>query len=401
MNHGNQQKKRPSPGIEPEGTRKLTVGVSILPKPGTTIWNNGINQNVAFLLDLLANSPEVGRVFLIDGGKGEAPAGELAFQDRLYPLRTPDELTHEIDLVIEMGTLLDTKWLRHVHAIGVKIVTFQVGHTYANNGEAIVFGRTNGITFEDPHLRDEIWVLPKSSATDIPMLGTLTRRPVMEVPHIWSPRFQTGFLAGMEGGDRFGFDPALRARRKGGWRVGIFEPNISVVKNSFQAMLVCEASYRANKESVGTMMVFNSLHMKEHATFKHFALNLDLTRDQKAWYEGRHVFSESMVRHDLDAVVSHHWENGQNYLYYDALHGGYPLIHNSTFLRDAGMGFYYPDFEAIEGGRMFLDAWEKDPGYWQDYRRKAAAYLETLSPEHPANISAFGERIRSVMGGRA
>ena len=57
-------------------------------------------------------------------------------------------------------------------------------------------------------------------------------------------------------------------------------------------------------------------------------------------FEQRFVSADFLTNH-CDAVVTHHWENGLNYLYYEVLHGGYPLVHNSACLKD--WGYYYPD----------------------------------------------------------
>ena len=325
--------------------KKLRVGISILAKENASIWNNGINQNIAFLVMLLRQSPLVEKVFLINTGKETSLPGTMRFDLIDVPIVQPGEVTHDVDLVIEMGSLIDTKWLRRVHALGVKIVTFQVGHTYAVNGETIVFNKEGGLTFEEPHLRHELWTLSQYSRSCAPMLRTLTRRPVLEMPHIWSPCFLEERIHELQvGGKEFGFHPKTAAHKERGWRIGIFEPNISVVKNCFVPMILCEQAYRIDHAAVETMMVFNSLHMKEHLTFKNFALNLSLIKDQKAWFEGRHIFADCMTHNKLDAIVSYQWENEQNYLYYDALHGGYPLVHNSPFMEKAGMGFYYPGF---------------------------------------------------------
>jgi hypothetical protein len=107
-----------------------------------------------------------------------------------------------------------------------------------------------------------------------------------------------------------------------------------------------------------------------------------------------------MAEHRIDGVVAHHWECALNYLYYDALHGGYPLVHNSEFLRDGGVGFFYPEFKASEGAKALLNAWSHEPGFWQDYKRNADAYLARLHPQHPDNIDVFTRRIVSLMGER-
>jgi len=161
-------------------------------------------------------------------------------------------------------------------------------------------------------------------------------------------------------------------------------------------MLVCERAYRLKPESVSLMRVMNAFHMKEHQTFLRFALNLDLTKHNKASYEPRVAFAELMAAEKMDAVVAHHWECGMNYAYYDALYGGYPLIHNSEFLLKDGVGIYYPEFSATQGGDALLEAWKQPSEYWQDYQRKAKGYLWTLHPEHPENIRIFTERLLHV-----
>jgi hypothetical protein len=127
-----------------------------------------------------------------------------------------------------------------------------------------------------------------------------------------------------------------------------------------------------------------------------FALNLELTKHSKASYEPRAPFAHLMGEYQMDAVVAHHWECGLNYAYYDALYGGYPLIHNSEFLLKDGVGIYYPDFSATKGGEALLSAWNQPTEYWQDYKKKADDFLKTLHPEHPENIRIFTERLLHV-----
>ena len=84
-------------------------------------------------------------------------------------------------------------------------------------------------------------------------------------------------------------------------------------------------------------------------------------------------------------------ENGQNYLYYDVLYGGYPLIHNSTLIGDAG--YYYPDFDSAAGGRALLEAWLHHDERLDDYRAKAGRLPQSVSIDNPANLDAFVSRL--------
>ncbi|AIF46107.1 DUF2827 domain-containing protein [Dyella japonica] len=377
--------------------RKINVGISVFAVQGAELWSSGLNQNLAFLVTLLRDSERVGRIVLLNGGdQPRLPAG-LNFDLLDTPLVAPSEVTHELDLVIEMGAQLPLEWLRHVRALGTKIVTFFVGHTFADLAESPLFGKEAGHIFNGTPWH-EVWTLPHHMKTSGPLLKTVTRVPVHAVPHIWAPTFIQKRLQGLgEVGRSFGFRPRQPGAVRHGWRAAIFEPNISVVKNSVLPMLVCEKAYRSKPESIALMMVMNSYHMKEHYTFNRFASNLDLTRNSHASYEPRLDFADCMTRYAMDVVVSHHWECDMNYLYYDALYGGYPLVHNSQFLRGHGAGLYYPDFDAATGGACLIEAWEKDADYWSDYAACARRLLARLSPGHPDNISEFVHRIEMLV----
>ena len=375
---------------------RLRIGVSVAFTDATSIWGSGLNQNLAFLVMLLRRIPEVEEVFLLNPGAASELPAALGFDLVGARLVRPAEVTHEIDLVIELGASLPLEWLLHVRALGAKIATFLVGHVYSGLAEGPVFGTPGTSAFVGTPWH-EIWILAKDEHTSGALLRTVGRVPVFTLPHVWSPLFlqrQAAELANQ--GQTFGFVPPAGG---GGWRVAIFEPNISVVKSCFLPMLACDHAYRRDPGSVDCMMVLNSVQMKEHLTFNRFASHLDLTRAGKASYEPRLAFASCMAGHRMNAVVSHQWENGQNYLYYDALYGGYPLVHNSEFLQRAGVGLHYPGFEAKAAGEQLLRARSLDASFWSGYRADAMKYLRTLAPDHPANVAAFRERILALAGG--
>lgn len=379
--------------------KTANVAISIAFTDPNSIWSSGLNQNLAYLAQLLRASPAVGKVWLVQEGAEPRPQG-LGFTGFDLPLVRPQDITFDVDLVIEMGSTLPVDWLRRVRVLGAKVTALLVGHTYPAQAELAIFNRSGGASFVGTPW-DEVWTLPQYMKSSAPLLRTISRAPVVAMPHIWSPLFLDESIRRVQqAGHRFGFEPDAPGARRRPWRLAIFEPNISVTKACFIPMLVCDAAYRANKDAIALMMVLNTFHMKEHRTFNAFAAHMDLTRDSKASYEPRLAFAEVMAAHRMDGVVSHQWENAQNYLYYDALYGGYPLVHNSDFLRDAGVGFFYPDFRASEGAKALLDAWSCEAGFWQDYRRNAHAYIAKLSPLHPENIDVFTRRIALLLGER-
>nr|WP_232356683.1 DUF2827 domain-containing protein [Burkholderia multivorans] len=365
--------------------QRPAVGISLFARDGQAIWENGIHQNIAFLAMMLKRSDRVGPVYFLNGGDAKALPAGLDLDGLDVPLVNPADVTHDIDVVIEMGAQLPVEWLRHVKALGAKLVACYVGHTYSGLAETPIFDKPSGHIFNGTQF-DEVWVLEKSQKIDVPLLRTLTRAPVYTIPHLWSPYFLDRRIAALAAeGATFGYRPGRRP-----WRLATLEPNISVVKTCHYPMLVCDELYRARPDAVQHLFVVNSMHLKEHPTFVHFANSLDLVRQHKATFEPRLDLPGFMARH-ADAVVSHHWENAQNYLYYDVLYGGYPLLHNSPLLGDAG--YYYPDFDSATGGRVLLDAWLHHDERLDDYRAKADRLLRAVSIDNPANLDAFVTRL--------
>ncbi|WP_179296905.1 DUF2827 domain-containing protein [Burkholderia ubonensis] len=361
------------------------VGISLFARDGQAIWENGIHQNIAYLAMMLKRSERVGPVYFLNGGDARALPAGLDLDGLDIPLVQPNDVTHALDVVIEMGAQLPVEWLKHMKALGKKRIACFVGHTYSGLTETPIFEKPSGHIFNGAPF-DEVWVLAKSQTIDVPLLRTLTRAPVYTIPHIWSPYFLDRRIAALASeGATFGYQPGRAA-----WRLATLEPNISVVKTCHIPMLACEELYRARPEAVEHLFVVNSMHLKEHPTFLHFANSLDLVREHKATFEPRIDLPGFMARH-ADAVISHHWENPQNYLYYDVLYGGYPLIHNSMLLGDAG--YYYPDFDAAAGGRALLDAWQHHDARLDDYRAKADRLLKSVSIDNPANLDAFVARL--------
>jgi hypothetical protein len=342
--------------------------------------------------------PGVGRLLLLNAGPLEQLPPQLGLSGLGAPLVRPHEVTHEVDLVIETGAALPVEWLRHVHALGARIVSFFARPAYTDHVEQPIFGREGGAAFAASP-RDAIWTLPQHLHASGPMLRTLGRVPVQAVPFLWSPRFVEPQVAALPPeGPGFGFAPQETSGR--GWRLGIFEPNTSVSRNCFLPMLACDAAYRRQPRSVELMVVVNSFRMKEHPTFNCLAAQLELTKAGRATYEPALPLVDAVARFRLDAVVAHQWECGLHHTFCDLLHGGYPLVHNSEFLQAAGVGLFYPGFEAVRAGEVLEAAWAAPPEAWQDYRRTAAAWLARLSPGHPDNHDSYARLVGALMEGR-
>jgi len=373
----------------------MKIGISVLTHAGQSIWENGLGQNVCYFVQLLQTLPFVTGIVLLNCGDQPRVAAEAETLAAGLPLVSPHDLDEPPDVIFEMGGGLDVEWLDYARARGSKVVFFCCGQPYVGLVEPSVFAR--GGYFTKATRCDEIWVLGKDRVFAA-MLRTLHRCPVFEVPFLWDSTFIEQRSAAMgAAGLRFGYEPRP-ARGDGdgmprGLRVAVFEPNISVVKCCVVPMLVCDRAFRTDAAAIARLHVLNSVQMQAHPSFAFLLRSLDLNHRERVRLDGRHDFVGFMSQH-ADAVVSHQWQNEQNIVYLDALYGGYPLVHNSPWLRD--VGYYYPDSDIDAGASQLSRAARYHDADHDSYVRRARSFLATLSPRSAANGSHYARQLLAL-----
>ncbi|MGF6372306.1 hypothetical protein OKW40_005122 [Paraburkholderia sp. RAU6.4a] len=375
----------------------MKIGISVLTHVGQSIWENGLGQNIFYFVQLLRELPFVTDIVLLNCGDQPCLPPEAEALANGVPLVAPRELAELPDVIFEMGGGLDVEWLDYARARGSKVVFLCCGQPYVGLIEPSVFKRDG--YFSRATRCDEIWILGKDRAL-IPMMRTLHRCPVVEVPFLWDSTFieqritaveKAGLKFGYEGRSAFGECP----RRS--LRTAIFEPNISVVKCCVIPTLIAEAAFRANPDAVKSLHVLNSVQMQDHPSFSFLLSSMDLHKQERVRLDTRHDFAGFMSQH-ADAVIAHQWQNDQNILYLDTLYGGYPLIHNSPWLER--YGYYYPDSDIEAGAAQLLRARSHD-AHHKYYLQRSRSFLASLSPHAPPNASAYARLLLALTARKA
>lgn len=366
--------------------RGYRVGITIFVRSGgdMALYENGLRQNVVFLWQLFDAAPDCKRVHLLNHGDGEFVGWPEGLGMEGVPVVRMAEVVDDLDYLIILGAGVGVDELTALRERGVKIIGYKGGNAAVISMEAIIAKppRDDAERYFDAGFYDQLWMTPQHLHTYAGWAETVYRAPVREVPQIWAPTFIDNRDAAL--GGRFGYRPGRAA-----WRVGIMDPNITVMKTSHVAMLACEAAWRHDPAMLEAVFVSNTLQHREHAHFASFAGSLGIVRAGLMSFEARFVSADFLTNH-CDAVVTHHWENGLNYLYYEVLHGGYPLIHNSPWLRD--YGYHYDDFAAEAAGDALVTAHARHDATLPEYRAAVARLTRSLSPADAENI-ALHERL--------
>ena len=364
--------------------KKLKVGVTLYVRKGfQSLWENGIFQNCLFLVMLLEKAPHVERAYLVQGGDGEAEHRQQLLNEVPLDTLSLDEAAQQLDVIIEMSAQLDPAWVTAFRAKGGKVISAHVGNDYMIDAERMIFNRPNAhLMSGSPY--HQVWTLPEYESTCVSYYEAAMRAPVKIMPHLWSPVVIERASRTMADA-HYGYQAGAKS-----WRVALFEPNICMVKTGFIPLLACEVAHRRSPGALSRVLAFNTRHLMANSTMIGFCDALDIHRLGLVQYEARAATYEVMAKM-ADAVVSHHLENGQNYLYYELLWGGYPLIHNSEFVGDCG--YYYPGLDCEDGGLALLEALRSHDANLADYKLRAQKYLKTVDPLATDNVLAYDRAI--------
>lgn len=368
----------------------MRIGISIFTQAGQNIWNNGIGQNVYHLATLCERLPFVEAVYLLNCGDSDtAPdgSGEAGARFPLLPLRDAIDL---IDVAIELSGAIDHEWLERFRARGGRAAYYICGQPYVSIVDHTTFGGVG--CFVTPERCDEVWVLEKDAPFEA-MVRSIHRCPVSVVPYLWAPNFLRDSF--FHDGERFGYRQGTLANQKA--RVAIFEPNISPIKMGVLPFLIAEEVERADSSVIGAVDFMNTIQFSNHNTFKALVGSSQLYKGGKVALHGRDYFSHVMGR-GANIVVSHQIECSQNYLYLDALAGGYPLVHNSPLF--AQVGYYYPESDVAAGAFQLLRAYREHDRELPAYTAAAASKIASLSPFDRHNLNAYARRLLSLASRR-
>ena len=328
---------------------KPKIGITLsFPKDESGLFVNGIKQNALFFYKLLINIDKYDIYFIVDKKSIEC---ETYLHEMKYKYIHYDYVqTENFNIIFSFGFWLSTTSYLVLKQIGTKNIFYNCGNLYISDSENCLFSKKDEDfpIYNRFRYFDECWNIPQMENTNHFYLKTLLRcDKIIEVPFIWSPELIDN-------------EKNKYVKRSEPKSIAIFEPNISIMKWSFPAILICENAYRDNviTNKIKNVYVTNIVKNTECDTkfnintFNNIVKCLDLKKDGKITAESRHNSLFIMANY-ADIAVSHTWENYLNYLYFDIAWMGWPVVHNGKLCRD--IGYYYDEFNYEMGGNVLKD----------------------------------------------
>ena len=296
-----------------------------------------------------------------------------------------DEVIDKTDVLIEGTLTLEPQIEAEYRKRGAKIVSYRMGNDFIADMEKMVHDKPGARAFNGTKY-DAVWMIPQHMNTNRCYLEIMTKAPVYEAPHLWNPLFLDHMTTSIEEPYTFGYESGQM--KANGARVSVLEPNISVLKNCMIPILIGEEAYRNHPELVKHIYLCNTYDIKDNdAIFNFIGFTLGV-KDNIMTVETRHITPQFLAKY-TDIVLSFQWENALNYVYYEALYGGYPLVHNSPMLKAHHVGFYYDGFDAYDGERQLINAIKSYDDDFENHKKWNDKLIDSVSPFNKENILKY------------
>jgi hypothetical protein len=367
---------------------KPKLGITLeLPKEFVDLFTNGIRQNAIFFYRLLKNIGKYDVYFIFNDSeklKENLLLNKMHF-DYVLVSNISDA---NFDIIFTFGYTFVPETYLLTRELGAKHIFYNCGNFYISDSEQCLFRDTTRSfeTYQRYNLFDECWNIPQMTNTNHHYFKTLLRCNTVEVPFIWSPEFIKN-------------DHQYKKRSESK-SIAIFEPNLSIMKWAFPAVLICENAYRDPKFTDKIKHIYvtnmelgnNKSALKTH--FNKLVTSLDLKKDSKLSIENRYNALFFMSKY-ADITVSHTWENGLNYLYLDLAWMGWPIVHNGKFCKE--VGYYYDEFNYEMGANALKDAILNHDDNADEYLLRNRLYMQKYLPTNKALKKHYEDLITNFL----
>lgn len=378
----------------------MKIGITIgLTRENESLWINGIKLNALYLSKMLQQI-EGNEVWILDTSDNVKDLTKVQWDINQFPIHKFTEKFKDVELLFTLGTSLPTSYIEVMKKYNpdIKIIKYQCGNNYVVDMERVLFGDddADGIpAWDNGH--DETWLIPQQEYQNKEYFKHIYRQEdkyVKVVPFIWDPMFidrNSDLLKSL--GKKFpGYTPKPASEKK----ISVMEPNLNVVKYALFPILIAEGLFRkGGKESFKQIWIASGKKLLKNKYFKGMLGFLDMVKSNSGSikFVSRYPVT-TMLAEESDVVLSHQWANPLNYSYLDAIHFGYPLVHNAEMIKDAG--YYYEDFNITQGIEQLEMALNEHDNNIEKYKITNQRVLDRYTSTNPELVDTYRKLIENL-----
>jgi hypothetical protein len=342
-----------------------------------SLFVNGLFQNV-FILYKLFDAMGYAPILVVNDKPKEIERVPTIL--RHVRMITVEEILKSpipIHLYLEIGMSVDPSLRRLFRTAGAKVAKLYLGNILNIDTETPMFYPGMHFAHHVVGEIDEIWVSPhyKQHEEYAAVLNHVEPVPksMKIAPYVWDPCILT-----LDGTRNLRWRPRLPTETE---TLVILEPNISFQKSALIPIMIAERNYRMNKRPIEVIVGNGDRLMKNPFFLETIFNNLELVKDNKITFSGRHDIPSIMRDYPHAIGICHQWNNQYNYMTLEYLIAGFPVIHNAPDWSD--VGYFYKGHSVTEGAAALLKAQTYHATSLERYRSFAETLRWRHSPYNP------------------
>jgi hypothetical protein len=342
-----------------------------------SLFVNGLFQNV-FILYKLFDAMGYAPILVVNDKPKEIERVPTIL--RHVRMITVEEILKSpipIHLYLEIGMSVDPSLRRLFRTAGAKVAKLYLGNILNIDTETPMFYPGMHFAHHVVGEIDEIWVSPhyKQHEEYAAVLNHVEPVPksMKIAPYVWDPCILT-----LDGTRNLRWRPRLPSETE---TFVILEPNISFQKSALIPIMIAERNYRMNKRPLEVIVGNGDRLMKNPFFLETIFNNLELVKDNKITFSGRHDIPSIMRDYPHAIGICHQWNNQYNYMTLEYLIAGFPVIHNAPDWSD--VGYFYKGHSVSEGAAALLRAQNYHVTSLERYRSFAETLRWRHSPYNP------------------
>jgi len=237
---------------------------------------------------------------------------------------------------------------------------------------------------------DEQWLIP-SYHHALDYMEILRKKSTFIVPHLWSPEIIREYSPRVIKQPESSLFYKIEKRKQNKINIVVLEPNQNLFKTAWTPIIASEKLFIDNPDLVDCVYVFNfPSHEHAYRMVDGLSLGSKLRKfERKSVAEIMYFFNNQCDSTPI--FVSHQVLNSLNYLYYELLHYGFPLVHNSPDL--GGCGYFYPENNIKACVEQILYAHKHHDKGVETYKERGNEYLKRIDPLNPGVQKTFDQMI--------
>ena len=356
--------------------------IGLLLKKPESVFSNGCVQQPLFLRKSLVNAG-----FEVDFLGTEKDYREFEFtRDPIVLTDSTTDFSAYACVVLASAVLVENEnnapYLRNMERYGVHIVSFICGNIYVLLQEEFVFSKHNIMAhYIQPYKHRNMIMEMYDYASEY--LNVLSDTKTDVVPYVWDPDVIDSYVKSNQLLQRLGDDRSKI-------NIMIWEPNMSIHKNAFVPLLICEDYYRRYGNLNKVYLVCCQDIQKKHPEL---TSRLRIFKDNRVESFGRIIMPYMMDiisrnNNYLSVTLSYTMLNSLNFLHLEMMYLGVPIVHNNEPFEKNGM--YYKDYALRDGADRLEDV--RNTFSKKDYIERCASILETYASCNSERV----ERYRSI-----